>query len=51
MVPEAPDHHGGGPGRVEDGKNGLYGSHVTKSGTIIGLFFLYVIYSATKKEP
>ena len=50
MVPEAPDRHGGGPGRVEEAKNGLNGRHVTQSGTSIGLFFLYAIYSAIRKE-
>ena len=28
MVAEAPDKHHGGPGRVEDGRNGLTGPNI-----------------------
>ena len=43
MVAEAPDHHGGGPGRVGDGKNDLNGAHILYHGEVGYIIFIYAL--------
>ena len=49
MVAEAPDHHGGGPGRVGDGKNGLNGVHLIGHGEIRCMIFAYIMHVAVRR--
>ena len=49
MVAEAPDYHGGGPGRVGDGKNDLNGVHIIGHGEFVYTIFLYVRHVAVRR--
>ena len=49
MVAEAPDHHGGGPGRVRDGKNDLNGVHIIGHGEVRYMTFAYILHVAVRR--
>ena len=49
MIAEPPDHHGGGPGHVGDGKNGLNGAHIRGHGEFAYIIFLYVMHAAVRR--
>ena len=49
MVAEAPDHHGGGPGRVGDGKNDLNGAHILGHGEVGYIISIYAIHAAVRR--